>query len=84
MLSDQAPVAVFARGLPDGLYDVVITQDAAVVHAIAHHLIRRVPRAGADNLALSAHKFEPRPVIGAGDDVVEQKHRSWRGRLARQ
>ena len=83
VLSDQAPVALFARGMPDGLYDVAVTQDAALVHAIAHHLIRRVPRAGADNLALSARPFEPQPVIKTGDGVVEQKHRSWRGRLAR-
>jgi EAL domain-containing protein (putative c-di-GMP-specific phosphodiesterase class I) len=43
VLTDQVAVAVVARRAPDGLYDVVVTQDQDRVNAIAHHLIRRIP-----------------------------------------
>lgn len=52
VLSDQGPVALFARTTSDGLFDVAITQDPELVHRIAHHLIRRVPPPGCDNTAL--------------------------------
>lgn len=52
VLGDQAPVALFARASPDGLFDVAMTQDPELVHAIAHHLIRRVPGPGQGDKAL--------------------------------
>jgi len=82
MLSDHAPVAVFARQCPDGLYDVVVTQDRDVVHGAAHGLIRRIPSPGADNRALAvalvvddaASDGDDRD--GAGDGADEK--RGWR------
>ncbi|MGV8965265.1 MAG: EAL domain-containing protein [Cellulomonas sp.] len=79
VLTDQAPVAVFARLCPDGLYDVVVTQDPDVVHAAASQLIQRMPRPGEDNLARSAWTSEP--VARDETDSVELK-RGWRGRRA--
>jgi hypothetical protein len=52
VLSDQAPVAILARPSPDGLYEVVVTQDPELVIDIAHHLIRHVPGPGPANTAL--------------------------------
>lgn len=60
VLSDQAPVALLARCAPDGMFDVVVTQDQELVHTVAHHLIRRVPGPGASNLALPAPTRPPR------------------------
>ncbi|RYV51288.1 EAL domain-containing protein [Pengzhenrongella frigida] len=78
VLSDQAPTAVFARLCPDGLYDVVVTQDRDLVHAVAYHLIRRMPRPGGPNFALPVHRREP--TADDADSTVAK--RGWRGRLS--
>jgi len=88
VLSDQAPVAVFARASPDGLFDVSITQDADLVHAIAHHLIRRIPGPGQGDRAVPSRQTEEEgydegPVevpVAAADS---QKQGGWRGRLGK-
>jgi hypothetical protein len=76
ILSDQAPVAMFTRRTGDDVYDVTITQDPALVHRIAHHLIRRVPRPGRDNTALAP----PRPAPDATPDGAsgQTSRRGWR------
>ncbi|MGV8968734.1 MAG: EAL domain-containing protein [Cellulomonas sp.] len=56
ILSDQAPIALCARRSRDGKYDVAITQSPVLVHGIAHHLIRRVPRLHHGSRALMAPK----------------------------
>ena len=64
VLSDQAPVALFARASPDGLFDVAMTQSAELVHAIVHHLIRRVPGPAQGDRALPG----VRAGIGSHDE----------------
>jgi len=53
LLTDQAPVAIFARKSPAGYFEVVVSQDEELVYAIAHHLLRRVPGPGRNNYALT-------------------------------
>lgn len=43
VLSDHAPVALFARTCPDGLLDVALTHDPELVHSITRRLIRCIP-----------------------------------------
>jgi len=83
VLSDQAPVAIFARTSPDGLYDVAVTQDPELVHDIARHLIRRVPGPGHDNTALPASIAMRDPECD-DQEVAPPQNRSkqgWRQRL---
>lgn len=82
VLGDQAPTAIFARPAPDERYDVVVSHDHDLVYAIAHHLIRRVPGPGKNNVALPM----PERVV-AVDDAASAgpalaPKRGWRGRLA--
>ena len=84
VLSDQAPVALCARKSRDGLYDVAVTHEADVVHGIAHHLIRRVPRLGQGDRALAAPRHY-RDGDEAGVDAHEAlpAKSGWRGLLGK-
>lgn len=85
VLSDQSPLAVFARGCPDGQYDVVVTQDGELVHTVAYQLIRRMPSPGGDHTALaSAARAEEGHGAGGsdGEQVPGARSRGWRGRLS--
>jgi hypothetical protein len=89
ILSGQAPAAVFARSAADGLFDVTVTQAPQLVNAIAHHLIRRIPRPGQgagarpsapletvdDDAALAA-------ASGTAGAAIP-KQGGWRGRLGK-
>ena len=84
VLSDQAPAAVFGQSTGSGLFDVVFTQSAELVHGIAHHLIRRIPGPGQGNHAL------PIALLDVLDDdtdlaapVSPVKQGGWRGRLGK-
>jgi EAL domain-containing protein (putative c-di-GMP-specific phosphodiesterase class I) len=84
VLSDQGPMAVFARGRPDGQFDVSVTQDPELVHRVVHHLIRRVPAPGRNNTALAAPAAAP--DFGGSDSgvVVSPNKRGWRQQLGLQ
>ena len=88
-LSGQAPVAVFARAAADGLFDVTVTQAPHLVNAIAHHLIRRIPRPGQGP---DARPSAPLETVDDDADLVASsgtataagpKQGGWRGRLGR-
>jgi EAL domain-containing protein (putative c-di-GMP-specific phosphodiesterase class I) len=83
VLSDQGPVAVFARSTSEGLFDVAITQDPELVHRIAHHLIRRVPRPGRDNTALVTPQHVSEPDGVPHVSLVEPAKHGWRPHLGR-
>ncbi len=53
VLTERGVFAVLARfaGGPDAV-DVLLTQEPEVVHAVARHLIRRIPPPGGDGVAL--------------------------------
>lgn len=82
VLSDQVPVAIFARSSADGLLDVVVTQDHDLVIQVAHYLIRRVPGPGHDNVALAAPGSATEPGREAPADEPAAPRRDWRGRLS--
>lgn len=90
ILSDQPPVALVATnvaGDPD-LFDTVVTHDPDAVHAVARHVMRRIPPAGVDT---------PLPVAGTplapaaphDDDAPSPEHATgpartgWRSRYPR-
>lgn len=84
VLTDQVAVAVVARRCPDGLYDVVVTQDQDQVNSIAHHLIRRIPGPdSADNTVLPPRTRErdaqSRPVPAPARPAREPGWRRWLG-----
>jgi len=79
VLSDQAPVAIFARVSANGLYDVVVTQDFEVVHEIARHLLRRGPGPGHDNHALGGAEVEADAAAEQDVALALTPRRVWRG-----
>jgi EAL domain-containing protein (putative c-di-GMP-specific phosphodiesterase class I) len=79
VLSDQGPMALFARTALDGRYDVVVTQDPELVHRVVHHLIRRVPAPGRNNTALAAPA--PAPSRMADGARATPPKAVWRNRL---
>jgi EAL domain-containing protein (putative c-di-GMP-specific phosphodiesterase class I) len=79
VLSDQGPMAVFARTLADGRFDVVVTQDPDLVHRVVHHLVRRVPAPGRNNTALAAPG--PAPITEHDDAPDSPPKRGWRQQL---
>jgi EAL domain-containing protein (putative c-di-GMP-specific phosphodiesterase class I) len=79
VLSDQAPVAIFARASSNGLYDVVVTQDFELVHEIARHLIRRVPGPGRNNNALGGSEREDKSADEEEVSPGLTPKRGWRG-----
>ena len=79
VLSDQAPVAIFARASSNGLYDVVVTQDFELVHEIARHLMRRVPAPGPNNYALGGPEPENESPDEEEVSVESTPKRGWRG-----
>lgn len=52
VMTEKAGVALIGRSTPDGGLEIVHTQDREVAHAVARHLIRRVPPPGGDGVAL--------------------------------
>jgi EAL domain-containing protein (putative c-di-GMP-specific phosphodiesterase class I) len=79
ILSDQGPMALFARTAADGRFDVVVTQDPELVHRVVHHLIRRVPAPGRNNTALAPPE-SPRSRPHDSGPVPAPK-RGWRHQL---
>lgn len=91
VLSEEATFAVLARsdrmrGEQD--VEVVVTQDPDLVHAMARHLIRRIPPAGRSHEALPlARGARPaaEPVVDeetSGPEVAQARG-GWRARLGR-
>jgi EAL domain-containing protein (putative c-di-GMP-specific phosphodiesterase class I) len=84
VLSDQVPIALLARSASDGLLDVVLTQDPELVHAVAHHLIRRVPGPGQGDTALPVPARDLEPDHAEGDQASiapgDTSKRGWRQR----
>lgn len=81
VLSDQAPIAVLARSAPDGLFDVTVTQDPEVVHPIAHHLIRRVPRPGQGDTAFAVVTSQLDRIVEEDLTAEPLREKGWRRRL---
>jgi len=63
VLNEKGGVAVHGRLAEDGVLEVQLSQDHAVVHGIARHLIRRLPAPGGDGYALAPP--------GAGGDAAD-------------
>lgn len=79
VLSDQTPVAIFARASSNSLYDVVVTQDFELVHEIARHLMRRIPGPGRNNNALGGPEYEDTPADQEEISLELTAKRGWRG-----
>ena len=77
VLSDQAPVGIFARKSPAGYFDVVVSQDETLVYAIAHQLLRRVPGPGRNNYALAATSVG---AVASAPAVPPSSGRRWHRR----
>ena len=84
VLSAQAPVAIFARRSLTGDYDLVVTQEPELVHDVARHLIRRVPRPGRNNTVLPVPARQEAVDARVEADAalpVDPTRWGWRGRL---
>lgn len=83
ILSESRSLALLSRHdprAPQSYSEVVTTQDATAVHAIARHLIRRLPRTKSSNDALTG----PSPLIEPEPEHVETTPNTtstWRTRL---
>jgi EAL domain-containing protein (putative c-di-GMP-specific phosphodiesterase class I) len=73
VLGSQAPVAIFARASSSEFYEAAVTQDFELVHEIARHVIRRVPRFGRDNRALGAAAEDDSPA-NEGQSPGHEEH----------
>jgi EAL domain-containing protein (putative c-di-GMP-specific phosphodiesterase class I) len=78
VMNEKGGIAVHGHAAEDGVVEVQLSQDPAVVHGIARHLIRRLPAPDGDGYALPP-PGDPEPEVLAEVDGTGRSGR-WLGR----